>query len=70
MTKKCFIEPLPDSFESEEKAGAFWDTHSTMDYQEYLESSDDTIEISECVFEVAEEGFKKGRSKRHRLTSP
>ncbi|HBB88298.1 MAG TPA: hypothetical protein DC047_11840 [Blastocatellia bacterium] len=61
MTKKRFIEHLPDSFESEEQAGAFWDTHSTMDYQEYLKSSDDTIEISECVFEVAEEGFKKVR---------
>ena len=41
------IDPLPDSFETEEKAGEFWDTHSTMDYQEYLEPSDDTIETSE-----------------------
>jgi hypothetical protein len=47
MTKKRFIEPLPDSFESEEQAGEFWDTHSTMDYQEYLEPGDDTIEINE-----------------------
>ncbi len=61
MTKKHSSNPLPDSFESEEQAGEFWDSHSTMDYQEYLESSDDTIEISECVFEVAEEGFKKDR---------
>ncbi len=61
MTKKRFIEPLPDSFESEEKAGAFWDTHSTMDYQEYLQSSDDTIEINERVFEVTGNLFKKVR---------
>lgn len=46
------IDPLPDSFESEEKAGEFWDTHSTMDYQQHLEATDDTIEISERVFEI------------------
>ena len=46
------IDPLPDSFETEEQAGAFWDTHSTMDYQEYLETSNDAIEITERVFEV------------------
>ncbi|HMG73110.1 MAG TPA: hypothetical protein VK582_06370 [Pyrinomonadaceae bacterium] len=55
------IDPLPDSFETEEKAGEFWDAHSTMDYQQHLEPSDDTIEISERVFEVqvAEDVFKK-----------
>jgi hypothetical protein len=45
------IEPLPDSFETEEAAGAFWDTHSTADYQEYLEPSNDIIEIEERVSE-------------------
>ncbi len=44
-------DPLPDSFETEEEAGAFWDAHSTMDYQEHLEPSNDTIQISERVFE-------------------
>lgn len=55
------VDPLPDSFETEEKAGAFWDTHSTMDYQEYLEPTDDKIEISERVFEVqvAKDVFEK-----------
>ena len=43
------VDPLPDSFKTEEEAGAFWDAHSTMDYQESLESSDDTLEISERV---------------------
>ena len=54
------IDSLPDSFETEEKAGAFWDAHSTMDYQENLEPRDDTIEIIECVFavQVAEDVFK------------
>ncbi len=46
------IDPLPDSFESEEKAGEFWDAQSTMDYQEYLEPTNDKIEIGERVFEV------------------
>lgn len=55
------IDPLPDSFETDKKAGEFWDAHSTMDYQEHLEATDDTIEISERVFEVqvAEDVFKK-----------
>jgi hypothetical protein len=55
------FDPLPDSFETEVQAGAFWDTHSTMDYQAHLEPSNDTIEIQERVFEVevAEDVFKK-----------
>ena len=52
--KNKTIDPLPDSFETEEQAGAFWDTHSPMDYQQHLEGTDDTIEISERVFEVDE----------------
>jgi hypothetical protein len=55
------VDPLPDSFESEEAAGEFWDSHSTMDYQKHLEATDDTIEIRERVFEVevAEDVFKR-----------
>lgn len=44
--KDKMVDPLPESFETEEQAGAFWDTHSTMDYQEYLEPSKDAIEIA------------------------
>ncbi|MDX6446041.1 MAG: hypothetical protein QOH71_3115 [Blastocatellia bacterium] len=55
------IDPLPDTFKTAEEAGAFWDAHSTMDYQEQLEPSDDTIEITDRVFEVqvAEDVFEK-----------
>jgi hypothetical protein len=55
------IDPLPDSFETEEQAGAFWDTHSTGDYEEYLEPVEDAIEIRDRVFEVqvAEDVFQK-----------
>lgn len=55
------IDPLPDTFKTDEEAGAFWDAHSTMDYEEHLEPNDDVIELSERVFEVqvAEDVFKK-----------
>ena len=55
------IDPLPDSFETEEEAGAFWDAHSTSDYEEYLEPVEDVIEIRDRVFEVqvAEDVFQK-----------
>ncbi len=29
------IDPLPESFETEEDAGLFWDAHSTIDYEQY-----------------------------------
>lgn len=35
--KNKSIDPLPDSFQTAEEAGAFWDAHSTSDYEEYLE---------------------------------
>ena len=66
------IDPLPDSFETAEQAGEFWDTHSLMDYQEHLEATDDTIEISERVFEVqvAEDVFKKLQQEAASLHQP
>jgi hypothetical protein len=55
------IDPLPESFATEEEAGEFWDIHSTMDYIEYLEPVDDVIEIRQRVFEVPveEEVFER-----------
>ena len=66
------VDPLPDSFESEEAAGEFWDSHSTMDYQEHLEATDDTIDIGERVFEVqvAEDVFKKLQQQAASLHQP
>ena len=66
------IDALPDSFETEEQAGAFWDAHSTMDYRQHLEATDDTIEISERVFEVqvAEDVFKKLQQEAASLHQP
>ena len=50
--KNKHVYPLPDSFASEEEAGEFWDSHSTMDYAEYLEPAADVIKIKHRVFEV------------------
>ena len=67
--KNKIIEPLPDSFATEEEAGEFWDTHSTMDYAEYFEPADDVIEIKNRVFEVqvAEDVFQKLRQEAESL---
>ncbi len=46
------IDPLPDTFASEEEAGAFWDTHSTSDYEAYLEPVDITMDIKKRHFEI------------------
>jgi hypothetical protein len=37
-------DPIPESFATEEEAGEFWDTHSTADYEEYLERVDMTMQ--------------------------
>jgi hypothetical protein len=67
--KNKIIDPLPDSFETEEEAGEFWDTHSTMDYIEYLLLADDVIKIEKRVFEVqiAEDVFRKLREEAKSL---
>jgi hypothetical protein len=49
--KNKIIDPLPDSFASEEEAGEFWDTHSTEDYAEYFIPVDDKIDITYIVLE-------------------
>jgi CopG antitoxin of type II toxin-antitoxin system len=67
------IDPLPESFESEEAAGEFWDTHSVADYEEHFEAADDvTFEISERVFEVrvAEDVFRKLQEQAASLHQP
>ncbi|MDR4497574.1 MAG: BrnA antitoxin family protein [Candidatus Scalindua sp.] len=46
------IDPLPEKFESEEKAGEFWDAHSASDYEEYLELTNMTFDIKERHFEI------------------
>lgn len=50
--KKKVIDPIPETFATEQEAGEFWDTHSLADYEEFLEPADITFEISKRVFEV------------------
>ena len=45
-------DPLPETFATEEEAGEFWDAHSTMEYEEYLEPGEDAIDLRERIFEV------------------
>ena len=61
LNKKKVIDPLPESFATEEEAGEFWDTHSTVDYIEFFEPCNDTIELEQRVFEVrvAEDMFDR-----------
>lgn len=61
MEDKNKIDPLPDFFETEAEAGAFWDTHSTSDYEEHLEPAEDVIDIRARIFEVqvAEDVFHR-----------
>ncbi len=62
-SKKKVIDPLPDSFASEEEAGDFWDTHSLVDYAEHFEPSKDRIKLKDRRFEisVSEEVFNRLR---------
>ena len=63
--KKKVIDPLPESFRSEQEAGVFWDTHSVADYAEYLEPVKDRIKIEKRVYEiqVSEDVFNRLRVK-------
>lgn len=38
-------DPLPEDFGSLEEFGAFWDTHSTADYEDLMEDVDVRIDI-------------------------
>jgi hypothetical protein len=54
------VDPLPDFFETEEKAGAFWDVHSTMDYQEYLGMDISQLSAKDVLIEGAFEEYDAG----------
>ena len=47
--KKKVIDPLPETFASEEEAGEFWDTHSLADYEEFLEPAGITFALKACL---------------------
>lgn len=70
--KNKTIDALPESFESAEAAGEFWDTHSIEDYAEYFEPVDDTFEIKSRVYEVqiSEAVYKRLKEEAHSSHEP
>ncbi len=70
--KNRIRDPLPDSFATEEEAGEFWDSHSTMDYIEYLEPVDDVIDLKQRVFDVQvkEDVFQRLQEEAKTLHQP
>lgn len=63
--KNKIIDPLPESFPSEEEAGEFWDTHSTEDYAEHFVPVDVEFRIEKRTYEVqvSEDVFERLREK-------
>lgn len=59
--RKVQREPLPENFEALEEFWAFWDSHSTADYEDLMEDVDIEVDIrSEKVYcaiakEIAEQ---------------
>ena len=43
-------DPLPESFDSLDQVGAFWDTHSSADYEDLME--DVGIEVDLCSSKI------------------
>jgi len=66
------IDPLPEQFNSPEEAGAFWDTHSITDYEEFLEPVELDADIKRRHFqiEVDEESFRVLRETARREHKP
>jgi hypothetical protein len=65
-------DPLPESFETLDAAGAFWDAHSSVDYENEMEDVDVEVDLStskvyfaierDLVREVREQARRKGVS--------
>ena len=45
-TAQTSRDPLPEAFDSLDEAGAFWDTHSSADYEDLMEDVDVEIDLS------------------------
>ncbi len=46
------IDPLPDTFNSLEEAGEFWDAHDTMDYPDAFQTVEVNAERRNRYYEV------------------
>ncbi|MGH9842541.1 MAG: CopG family antitoxin [Blastocatellia bacterium] len=50
--KKKKRDPLPEEFKSLEEAGEFWDTHSSADYEDYMQEVHFEVDLKRSVKEV------------------
>lgn len=50
--KKVKHDPLPEHFQSLEEAGEFWDTHSSADYEEFMQPVDFEVDLKRHSTEV------------------
>ncbi len=50
--KKKKRDSLPDEFQSLEEAGEFWDTHSSVDYEEYMQPAHFEVDLKRRSTEV------------------
>jgi hypothetical protein len=50
--KRKAKKPIPEEFESLEKAGEFWDTHSAADYWDEMEDVSLEVDIEDRRFAV------------------
>lgn len=48
--KRFRPDPLPESFTTLDEAAAFWDTHSSADYEDEMKAVDVEVEISTSEF--------------------
>ncbi len=50
--KKRKRDSLPDEFQSLEEAGEFWDTHSSGDYEEFMQEAQFEVDLKRRSTEV------------------
>lgn len=51
-SKKRTRDPLPEQFSSPEEAGEFWDTHSGVDYEDYMREVHFDVNLKRGAHEV------------------
>jgi glucose-6-phosphate 1-dehydrogenase len=61
MVANKTIKNIPESFESVEQAGEFWDTHSLADFEDRTKSADITFDITKRIryISVPEKVYQK-----------
>ena len=51
-SRKRTRDPLPEQFSSAEEAGEFWDTHSGVDYEDYMKEVHFDVDLKRRAHEV------------------